>query len=496
MTLKKFKTTLIVFLALNLFFPSPAIAKVSINEVAWMGNSESQYGEWIELYNDGTEAVDLKDAVLYEASGDTVVIKLTKSIQPGGYYLIARSTPSMPDPVGGLADDLGSFGGSGLSNSGESLVLKSASGGVIDTLDASSGWPAGDSASKLTMQRSGLSWITATATPRTANSSEVNITQSEGGTNTTAPSGSGGSLSQTTGNLSAHSSPSGLSEMVEEVKIMANAGRSRLALVDTPVIFEGRLFNNKLERVDGGNAFWSFGDGQTASGRMVSHSYKFPGDYLVVMNVLSGSEEYVARTSVKVVLPGLSIIEAGSDFVKIRNNSSYEANLGGWRISTGRQDFFFPKDTIIAERGDLTIPIETLGFVADFDQVELFTPLKKNIAKFKIKKSEDIKNHNVIKAVMPESVNQVAVPVSLSQLEQKLIEARRELEGRIVKTKVTAKVSGAETKVEISASSTTKDLDIQKTSDVVEVIDKPQSFFRDILGAPVSGFRYLKGLIF
>ena len=76
--LKKFKITLLLTLVQILFVPVTVFAKVSINEIAWMGNDKSQYGEWVELYNNSSTPVDLKDAALYEAGGKTLIIKLTK----------------------------------------------------------------------------------------------------------------------------------------------------------------------------------------------------------------------------------------------------------------------------------------------------------------------------------------------------------------------------------------------------------------------------------
>jgi hypothetical protein len=494
----------VCLLLLFAIFPVLTLAKVSINEVAWMGTSESTYGEWVELYNDGTSSVDLKDALLYEAGGTTLVIKLTKSIQPQSYYLIARSTPSTPDPVGGLADDLGSFGGSGLSNSGENLVLKSASGEVLDSLDATSGWPAGDSASKLTMQKMGAEWITATGTPRAINTG-ANNSASDTGENTTISSGGSSSpVIELSTALSAHSSPADLSSKVEELKIIASAGRNRLALVDTPIPFEEKLFTNKFENIDGGNVTWSFGDGQTRTGKFVSHAYKFPGDYAVVMNVSKGADEYVSRTNVRVINPDLTITEATADFVKVKNQSSYEVNLGEWRISNGRSDFIFPKDTIVMQKGDVTLPRETLGFTSEPDQIELFSPAKRRVSVFKFKKADTVKPDNILKTISATSSNQASLAITLLSLEQRLLEAKKNLELQTIKPQKVIITSGTvETKPLVDPASKS-DVNLQvasktekpTTTDIVQVIEKPRSVFRSILNSPVRGFRYLKSFVF
>jgi hypothetical protein len=43
----------VLFIAIFLVLPGVVKADVIINEVAWMGTADSQYEEWIELYNNG-----------------------------------------------------------------------------------------------------------------------------------------------------------------------------------------------------------------------------------------------------------------------------------------------------------------------------------------------------------------------------------------------------------------------------------------------------------
>ncbi len=467
-------------LFLSFFVPLDSFAKVFINEVAWMGNDKSQYGEWIELYNDAPVRVDLKDVTLYEDGGKTLVIKLTKFIEPNGYYLIARSTPSMPDPVGGLADDLGSFGGGGLSNSGEYLILKSASGEVLDEVDAHLGWPAGDPERKLTMQRSSngsgaltvTGWVTATGTPRAANSSV---------TVTVVDSPAKILNNEIFVSLSSHSSQTDISDKREDKKIFANAGRDRLTLTGTPIIFEQKLFDNKSEEVDGGNASWSFGDGQSAEGKTVSHAYKFPGEYVVIMNVLRSTQNYVARTNVRVVAPDLEITSLRSDFVKIKNSSVYEANLGGWQLASGQPSFTFPKDTIILPKKEVAFSREVTGLDGGILELRLISPTRDIISTFLPKKEPKIESEILLKTDLATSSRAVSKEFLLNS-EQRLLEARGDLAKLLVLGSSTSK--SAKTKVTTS----------QAQQEIVQVIEKPGSLLKILLDLPVMSFRYIRAL--
>jgi hypothetical protein len=154
------------FMGFGIFvLPFYASATVIISEIAWMGTAKSTSDEWIELANTGGDVVDLTGWTL-EASDGTPKIALSGSISAGGFFLLERTgddtVPNVP------ADQI--YTGA-LGNSGETLVLKDSGGSAVDTVDASGGWPAGDNATKQTMQRSASGWLTADATPRQANAS-------------------------------------------------------------------------------------------------------------------------------------------------------------------------------------------------------------------------------------------------------------------------------------------------------------------------------------
>ena len=152
----------------------PPLAPITINEIAWMGIGDNQYGEWIELYNTGTTAVDLNDWKIYKDGGETLLFTMTKSIPAGGYLVIERTTGSSPDPLPNIDDESGTFGDGGFANNptGEFLILKDSYDRTVHALDFASGWPAGNNETKKTMQMVDDVWITATPTPGTANSAD------------------------------------------------------------------------------------------------------------------------------------------------------------------------------------------------------------------------------------------------------------------------------------------------------------------------------------
>ncbi len=133
-----------------------APGSVVINEVAWMGTQASSSDEWIELLNNIEQAIDMTGWGIFEVSAsgvETLIEPLTGVIQPKALYLIERTDENTVSDI--PADQApSSWGGSGLSNSGEHLILKDNAGIVIDEVNAIGGWFAGNaSPSFRTMER-------------------------------------------------------------------------------------------------------------------------------------------------------------------------------------------------------------------------------------------------------------------------------------------------------------------------------------------------------
>ncbi len=157
--------------------PPPEEGGVFINEIAWMGSmvdgASNTNAEWVELRNTGTEAVDLIGWAIIAMDGAPniqVVNACTNTIiQPGGFYLFARTSS-----VYGVSADC--TYSSPMSNDGEFLTLFDPEGTAIDAVDGGNGWAIGgtpqkgNNGTKDTAQRSNTGeWFTASPTPRAEN---------------------------------------------------------------------------------------------------------------------------------------------------------------------------------------------------------------------------------------------------------------------------------------------------------------------------------------
>lgn len=137
--------------------PFPPFA-IIINEVAWAGTVASSSDEWIELYNPGTVAINLSAWTLSDGGDINIIFPNGFVLAAGGYALLERTDDST---VSDIAADLIYTGG--LSNDGETLILRDGLGNVIDTANAAGGWPAGAAGVYASMERIGAgaeSWRT------------------------------------------------------------------------------------------------------------------------------------------------------------------------------------------------------------------------------------------------------------------------------------------------------------------------------------------------
>ena len=288
---------------------------VVINEIAWMGTNISANSEWLELYNNTNSDIDLSGWTL-SASDGTPSIILTGIIGAHNYFLLERTDDGSVPEVTADQIYVGALG-----NSGEILELKDASSNLIDLVDFSTGWPAGDNTNKKTMERINSllgsqadNWASsqsADGTPKTINS--VFITPN--------------------------------------IKPTTSAGADKSAIVGEEVLFDGSGSS------DGDGSVvdykWDFGDGNIASGVSTSHTYNLIGSYLVSLTVVDNlgatssdnlivNVSAVATTTININPSDLVINEFVSDpgtgqkeWLEIFNNTTSTINLSGFILEDG-----------------------------------------------------------------------------------------------------------------------------------------------------------------
>jgi hypothetical protein len=162
--------------------------RVIISEVAWMGTVASTSDEWIELYNPLNYSINLNGWKLQLKGGDTTATYLDGTIQPNGYYLLAKHADDVDIPPNGILNFTLPDGGAILELWAPTALPAPNNFTLVDTANGNGGaWPAGISSScaKGSMERTSVTadidsiWVTNTAAYRWSHY--------DSGTTTTAP---------------------------------------------------------------------------------------------------------------------------------------------------------------------------------------------------------------------------------------------------------------------------------------------------------------------
>ena len=160
----------------------------------------------------------------------------------------------------------------------------------------------------------------------------------------TANSTSANQSSSSSGLSSSHYGAVSLSSLKTLPGFEVSAGRDRLGVAGSPLEFE---VETNLEYKNNSAFVWNFGDGSEGVGDVVSHTYLYPGEYALMLNVSGPKDKAVSRANVKIINPNFAITHASNERVEITNNTKNEASLFGRVLVAGGKIFAFPKDTII-----------------------------------------------------------------------------------------------------------------------------------------------------
>lgn len=317
-------------IVLILFSAQNVSAQVFISEIKYTGN------EWIEVSNSG-EPSDISLWKFYEGGTNHKLksVQGGSSLSSGSYAIIANDATAFLNEHSGFSGILfdSSFS---LLDVGETISIKSSDTNIVDTVSYT-----GTKGSKNSTQKIGGVWSEATPTPGTANSVSQNI-------NTTTTQTSNTEVAPTTATS----------------QVTAQAGpQTRVVLAGAPIIFEGKIAG--LENSNWATqTTWSFGDGASAEGESVTHTYYYPGEYTAVLDVVSGGLTATDKMLVRVVLPNLSLRTGGDatrSFFTIENRGGDELNISGWQVVNNEKTFTFPKNTILGARKSATFASEVTG---------------------------------------------------------------------------------------------------------------------------------------
>ncbi|MEK7627020.1 MAG: lamin tail domain-containing protein [Patescibacteria group bacterium] len=384
--------SIIIFIGFAHFTNAVSLRDVAINEVAWSGTKSSSGDEWIELKNNTGNAIDLTGWGIYEQGGDVLIVVLEGIIQPAFFYLTERTDDNTVSDIA-ASQTPKSFSGSGLSNSGEYLVLKDASGVTIDSVNAAGGWFFGaTSPDYFSMERidslaSGddvVNWKSNNGVTRNGKDAEGNpingtplAENSKGGSGISDQGGDSESASPS-GGESSSSGSSSISLAVNNSP-QANAGDDIFTFLGETIQFDASKSSDSDS--DKLTFEWNLGNGEIIKEEKFGYVHQFPGKYIITLTVSDGFSKASDEARAEIISGGIKISEFlpdpdGKDeegeWIEIFNSSDYLADLGGWQLDDmadgGSKPWIFPEKTFISPKSYLVISRDISGIALNNDK--------------------------------------------------------------------------------------------------------------------------------
>ena len=354
-------------------FPFLAKASVYISEIMYDIDGSDDKKEWIEIYNDNAGEINLKDWRFYDGSNHILNEPPANGgrgslVLPAYSYAILSSdatttVANSPAYSGAVIDTVMSLG-----NTSETLKIIDASGAIIDAVSYNSSMGANGDGNSL--QKINGVWSAKSPTFGYINASSAQ---------------SSSSSSQESQSSSANSSSSSVSENIasgsiaynyKNEQISAIAGEHKTAVAGADVVLEGNALGFKKEPLENARYLWTPGDGSSKEGKNIRHIYKYPGNYIAVLNVSSGNISASDRINIKVIPNELIIIETKNEFIKLKNKSGVILDVSGWFLKVGGAIFKFPDYSLVAADAELMISsdISSIKFADNNFSAEILYP--------------------------------------------------------------------------------------------------------------------------
>jgi len=346
-----------------LFFPFSLNAKVLISEIMYDLSEGSDSGrEWVEVFNAYSSSVTLTDWRLYENEVNHRLSAFSggEIFTSGGYAIIADNPAKFledwPDFSGQVFDSAFS-----LRNDGEILGMRDGELIEIDSVTYSSEQGAAGDGQALHRTDPNTNTLTASApTPGRGNLSVL------GGVYESEESESTGEAQNEEQTINTNS----VQYVAPKPSLYAYAGEDRNVIVGADTVFVARAINADGELIESNVRYiWNFGDGQTAEGERVTHAWKHPGRYALVLDVAYNKSAVSDRVTVTAREAGISISVDEEGNVSLQNGSRLDLDISFWHLQSLGLHFTIPENTFL-------LGGETVVFYRDTTEL----PLSEDVA--------------------------------------------------------------------------------------------------------------------
>lgn len=373
-----------------------SVHALKISEINFNPEGKDDNEEWVEIYNDTNNNIDLTSVTLEEdgASHDPVkAVKGDNLLAPGEYALILEAKSNRINSGYQGKMFTASFS---LKNGNSTLVLRIKKGEVFHTVTYS---PSGVGAIEGdTISVEGGSLLRSSPTPGLLNS----ILPSNNSTTTNQTSSTTTSASTSTTNQNTNTG----NEIVnyfyrsywpETEKIYIKPGENRIVMQGQEIVFDPKVLDGNKKEVKTGLLYkWNFGDGYTSDKREGLHAYKFVGEFVVNLQVNYNGFVDESKMYVKVVEPkvAVKIVSVdGVDVMEIKNENNFELNVGNLDLKNEHsKTYLLPDKLFVLGNKSILLGPELTGFASSTEKVTLSLLSGKVLSKFEHLKGAQVQS--------------------------------------------------------------------------------------------------------
>jgi hypothetical protein len=135
--------------------------------------------------------------------------------------------------------------------------------------------------------------------------------------------------------------------------ITAEITTDKISIVGGGSVFLGEVFGTQGDPIPNARFVWNFGDGATAEGQNIIHTFSYPGTYVVVLTASSGVSSTQAQVVVLAAAAKLGLIAENDGSLLIWSGASQPLDVGLWMLVCGHDSFIIPQETLVLGGGGI-----------------------------------------------------------------------------------------------------------------------------------------------
>jgi len=314
-----------------------------------MGTAENANDEWIELYNHDSGGVNVDGWTI--SDGVSLDITLSGTIPGRTIVLLERTDDSTVPSITAFQIYTGA-----LANDGRTLTLKRADGTTEDRAVGGENWAniGGDNTTKETAQGTMTGWVTGTPTPGAPNVEHGSNTNTDTTDEEEENESTNGTVKGTSTSWQKNGDGVSISLTMPQTELRLDIEANEIAYVNAPVTLTALPSGIGKHITDSLVYSWNFGDAYTSEGKTTTHTFQYPGEYVVVLRGVYARHDTVIQKVITVLPVTVTLSRTPQNDIVLTNTASHAIDLSGYVLKGGKT-LTFPQHSLLLSGKSLTI---------------------------------------------------------------------------------------------------------------------------------------------